>query len=375
MALTEYECRAAKGREKIYTLSDGRGLLLEVRPTGKKYWIVRLYEGGKEKRRSLGSYPGLSLKKAREGAFALRKKGAPSKGDLFSSVVEEWFSKQVDGVLAPSYSRVLRVRADKFILPTFGKTPLNKITSGAILMLCRKIEAEGTIETAHRIRQLIGQIFRYAIATGRGETDPTVALRGALTPSKSTHYATITDTEGIRGLMRAIGGYPYPVLRAALFFSALTFVRPGEVRHAEWKEFDFEEGMWKLPAEKMKMKKPHIVPLSNQLLEILKGLKPLTGSRGWLFPSPRNDNRAMSENGVRAALRSLGYENGSMTPHGFRAMAATVLNEKGFPPDVIERQLAHSERNPVRAAYNHAEYLAERKEMMQWWSDWLFGLI
>jgi len=376
MALTEVQCRNAKPRGRSYYLSDGDGLLMEVRPSGKKYFILRLWKDGRETRRSLGSYPDLPLKEARQKGRELKAQDVlPVKGDTFGKVAKEWMSRRVDGVLAESYARVIRLRMEKFILPELGEIPIHKITSGTILKVCRKIEDRGTVETAHRVRQLVGQVFRYAIALGVAETDPTVALHGALIPSRPKHFATVTDKESVSTIVKSIDKYPYTVMRGALWFSLLTFARPGEVRRAEWSEIDFEDAVWRIPAEKMKMKRPHLVPLCTQLVEILRELKPITGAGKYLFPSPRDGARPLSENGVRVALRSMGFGPELITSHGFRGMASTILNENGFPPDVIERQLAHTERNSVRAAYNHAEYLGERKKMMGWWGDYIFRLL
>ena len=270
-----------------------------------------------------------------------------------------------------SYLRTIRLHLNKYILPELKDTPINEITSGTVLKLCRNIEARGTIETAARVKVIIGQIFRYAIATDRIDNDPTTALKGALETHRPKHMAALTKPSDIAMLMKNINAYPHAIVRCALKFSALTFCRPGEIRHAEWSEIDFEAHEWRIPSEKMKMKRVHIVPLATQTIELLRFLQQLTGKSKWLFPSARLDGRPMSENTVRVALRSMGYSNDDMTAHGFRGMASTRLNEIGWPPDVIERQLAHSERNAVRAAYNHAEYLDERRKMMQAWADYL----
>lgn len=382
MPLTELQIKQAKHGEKTYSLSDGKGLLLEVRPNGKKYWIIRYWVGGKEHRTSVGSFPDVTLRSAREKNFEIRKRvysgeglhPEPSGNDPFSSIAAEWYEKRVRNRLAPSYARVIRLRLDRFILPAIGDIPFQSVTSAAILRVCREIEDSGTIETAHRVRQIIGQIFRYAIAVDLAENDPTVALHGALQSPKERHYATITDAHGISALMRHIDAYGGHLVRLALKFSALTFCRPGEIRAAEWSEIDLDSKEWRIPAEKMKMKRVHIVPLARQAIAVLEELKEMTGNRKWLFPSSRNDGRCMSENTIRVALRSMGFGNNDMTAHGFRGMASTVLNEHGFPVDVIERQLAHIERNAVRAAYNHAEYLPQRREMMQWWADHIEAL-
>lgn len=379
MALTELMLKQAKPEEKTYTLSDGKGLMLEIRPNGKKYWIIRYWENKKERRTSVGVYPSISLREAREKNEALRKSlksGRPVgfDGETFSAVAAEWMEKRMRPKSTEGYLRTIRLRLDNYILPALGNMKLADITSGTILQLCRRIESKGIIETAARIKQIIGQVFRYAIATDRIDTDPTVALAGALQTRQARHHSTLTEPSKIALLMRQVDAYPYDIVRCALKFSILTFCRPGEIRQAEWSEVDIEKAEWRIPAEKMKMKRPHLVPLATQTLAVLEELFLITGRQRWLFPSARRDGRCMSENAVRVALRAMGYGNDDITPHGFRSMASTNLNEQSWPPDVIERQLAHVEGNSVRAAYNHAEYLPERRKMMQAWADWLEGL-
>ncbi|MBQ3654092.1 MAG: site-specific integrase, partial [Synergistaceae bacterium] len=257
-------------------------------------------------------------------------------------------------------------------LPALGTLPLREITSGHILQLCRSIEATGHDETAKRVKTVIGQIYRYAIAAGYTDTDPTAALLGALRPRNNQHYPTITNPADIAILMRAIKAYPYTVMRCAMLFSVYTAARPGEIRSAEWSEI--HDNVWDIPAGKMKMKRRHIVPLSSQVKAVLEELRPITDQGRWLFPTPRNNGRCMSENGVRVALRTIGFSREQITPHGFRAMFSTIANEHGINRDVIERQLAHAESNSVRGAYNHAEYMPERIRVMQWWADYLDGL-
>ena len=377
MSLTELSVRQAKPREKRYTMSDGKGLILEIRPSGKKYWIARLWIGGKETRRCLGSYPDMNLKTAREENFLLRKKASEG-GDqalasvTFGAVAEEWLKNRAEPRFSPSYMRSTLIRLNKHILPNLGPMDVKDITPQTILAICRKLEGYGHIETSHRIKQLTGQIFRYAMASGYVDGDPSGALSGALQPNQPKHYSAITDPDAIGALMRGIDAYPQRQTRIALWFSALVFCRPGEVRHAEWTEINWTTEEWRIPAEKMKMSRPHVVPLARQTIALLREIEPLTGDSKWIFPSARRDGRPMSENAIRVALRSMGYSNDEMTAHGFRAMFSTVANETGmWPPDVIERQLAHVEQNSVRAAYNHAEYLDKRREMMQWWADWL----
>lgn len=366
MALTEAKIRSLEPG----TYSDGEGLTLDVRANGRKYWIARMWSHGKEIRRSLGPHPKVSLKEAREKNRALRLEGVRPRGSLFREIAEEFFIRRVEGHVSELYGQKQRLRLEKYILPAFGALPINELSSARVLELCRVIEDAGLHESAHRVKQLTGQICRYAIATGRAGNDPTTALRGALATPQGRHYSTYTEKEDICALMRSIDAYRYPLVRLAMFFSVYTFARPGEVRKAEWSEIVGEE--WRLPAEKMKSRRMHIVPLSAPCLRVVNDLRILTGGKRYLFPSSRDDKRPMSENTVRCALRSMGL---SIDPHGFRAMASTVFNEHGFPPDVIERQLAHDERDRVRAAYNHAQHLPERREMMAWWGEWVSGLL
>ncbi|MBQ7262367.1 MAG: tyrosine-type recombinase/integrase, partial [Synergistaceae bacterium] len=372
MALTDLVVRQAKPKEKRYSLSDGRGLILEVRPNGSKFWVARFWSKGKERRRHLGRWPDVSVKDARALAAASRADGDAQGGasTRLRDVADEWMRVRMANKSA-SYLRGVRLRLDRYVLPELGDMALGDITSGVVLRLCRAIEARGTIETASRVKVLVGQLFRYAIATDRAESDPTAALAGALQTRKPKHMATVTDPAGIALLMRSIRAYPHAVVRCAMELSALTFCRPGEIRHAEWAEVDLDRAEWRIPAAKMKMGRPHIVPLARQTVALLRGLHELTGRGRWLFPSARGDGRPMSENAVRVALRSMGYGNDDMTPHGFRAMASTRLNEMGWRADVIERQLAHAERNAVRAAYDHSDRLDERRRMMQAWADFL----
>lgn len=377
--ITELQVKSAKPKDKPYMIRDDRGLYLRVDPTGRKYWILRCWEAGRERKTSLGPYPDLGLKDARtrrdeihaaraRGEDPFRKPSGHPK--TFAQVVEDWLRVKM-AAKAPSYRRVIELRLARYILPALGDARLDEITPGNVLRLCRRIEDGGHIETALRVKVIIGQVFRFAIASDLTDIDPTASLKGALRSATPRHFATLTDPEQIGKLVRAMREYPYPIVRAAMLFSILTFARPGEVRAAEWAEFDLDRQEWRIPTEKMKMRRTHIVPLSTQALKLLEELRPISGSGRWLFPSPRNDGRPLSENGVRVALRSMGFRNEDITPHGFRAMASTLLNENGWLPDVIERQLAHVERNQVRAAYNHAEYLSERRRMMQWWADWL----
>lgn len=377
MLLTDISVKRAAPKDKRYMLSDHRGLYLEVLPSGKKSWRFRYQLDGKEKKITMGTYPEFSLLEARQMVDEMRRRVAHGEPALeaekrtFKVIAEEWLETRIVPIRSPKHVETVQGRLNRHINPVIGNSLMSEILPQEILSLCRKLESAGTVETAHRIKQIIGQVFRYAIATGEAELDPTYSLQGALRSRKAEHHASLTDPAKISVLVKDITAYPKTILRIAMQFSMLTFARPGEVRHAEWSEVDFERREWKIPAEKMKMRRVHIVPLVDQTIDILKELKPLTGVHKWLFPSARLDGRPMSDNGVRVALRSMGYANEDMTPHGFRSMASTILNENGFAPDVIERQLAHAESNAIRAAYNHAEYMPERRAMMQWWADWI----
>ena len=378
--LTELQVKNSKPHNNSYMIRDDKGLYLRIDPSGRKYWILRYWENNKEHKLSLGPYPDLSLKYARikrdEIQTARAKGESPSRkvadmSQTLSQTASEWLTVRMKD-RDEDYLQTIRFRLNKYVLPVLGTLPLTKITSGHILQICRSIEATGHDETAKRVKAVIGQIYRYAIAAGYTDSDPTSALLGALRPRNNKHYATITNPADIAILMRAMKAYPYTVMRCAMLFSVYTFARPGEVRAAEWSEITGD--FWDIPAGKMKMKRRHIVPLSVQVKAILDELRPITGNGRWLFPTPRNNGHCMSENGVRVALRTIGFTKEQITPHGFRAMFSTIANEHGINRDVIERQLAHVEENSVRGAYNHAEYLPERIKLMQWWADYLDGL-
>lgn len=378
--LTELQVKNAKPSERSYMVRDDKGLYLRIDPSGRKYWILRYWENNKEHKLSLGPYPEISLKDARLKRDEIQTSRAKGESPTlkssripqhFSEAANEWLTVRMNDK-ADGYLRTIRFRLNKYILPALGTYPLREITSGHILQLCRSIEATGHDETAKRVKTVIGQIYRYAIAAGYTDTDPTAALLGALRPRNNQHYATLTNPSDIAILMRAIKAYPYTVMRCALLFSVYTAARPGEIRSAEWSEI--HDDVWDIPAGKMKMKRRHIVPLSSQVKAVLDELRPITGQGRWLFPTPRNNGHCMSENGVRVALRTIGFSREQITPHGFRAMFSTIANEHGINRDVIERQLAHVESNSVRGAYNHAEYMPERIRVMQWWADYLDGL-
>jgi integrase len=391
MPLTDTAIRNAKPGAKPIKLFDGGGLYLELSPAGGRWWRLKYRHGGKELRISLGVYPDVTLRTARErrdearrllaegiDPGALRKtakaRSAEAAANTFEAVAREWHAKHSPNWAESHSSKIItRFEADAF--PWIGARPIEELTAPEILRTLRRIEERGALDTAHRVLQTSSQVFRYAIATGRAHRDPCADLRGALPPAKGDHYAAITDPSEVGALLRAIDGYAGDyVTRHALRLAPLLFVRPGELRHAEWSEINFDKAEWRIPAAKMKMRAEHIVPLSTQAIETLRELQSLTGSDSYVFPSLRSRGRPMSENTVNAALRRMGYTTEQMTGHGFRSMASTILNEQGWNRDVIERQLAHVERNAVRAAYNRAEHLPERRKMMQAWADYLDSL-
>jgi integrase len=392
MALTATAVKQAKSTEKQYKLFDGRGLFLLVHPNGSKYWRFKYRYAGKEKLLSLGVYPDVTLANARERHQQARETVANgidpgevlkvkkltrhlATADTFEALAREWFNVKMCDKSKSHQDRTMRA-LEKDLFPVLGSRPVSSITPPELLAALRRIEARGAIETAHRAKQTAGQIFRYGVATGRAERDPSADLKGALKNPDKKHLASITNPAEVGRLMLAIDGFRgTAAVRAALRLSPLLFQRPGEIRHMEWSEIDWEAKRWEIPAEKMKMRQPHIVPLSQQALEILEELHPLTGRGKYVFPSARGTSRCLSENGVRTALRAMGYDNDTMTPHGFRAMARTLLDEVlDFRVDWIEHQLAHAVRDPNGRAYNRTAHLEGRAKMMQGWADYLDGL-
>jgi len=385
--LNDTRVRSAKSREKAFKLSDERGLFLLVMPTGSRLWRLKYRVNGREKLISLGAYPDVTLKRAREKRDAARrliadgidpsvqrKAERAALAQSFEGVAKEWLELQTKS-LAPETISILTARLDSGLYPYIGSRPISAITAQEVLSALRRIESRGRHETAHRVRALAGRVFRYAVATGRAQHDVAADLIGALAPVKSKNFASVIDPVRVGELMLAIHGYSgHPVTALALKLAPLVFVRPGELRAAEWTEFDLVNAEWRIPGERMKMGDPHLVPLSRQALAILRELQPLARGGKYLFPSLRTRDRPMSDNTINAALRRMGYTSEEQTGHGFRSMASTLLNEQGFPPDVIELQLAHTERNKVRAAYNKAQRLPERRKMMQAWADYLDGL-
>jgi integrase len=386
MPLSDTAVRNAKPKDKPYKLSDEKGLYLLVASVGK-YWRFDYRFAGKRKTLALGVYPDVSLKEARERRDEARKLIAqgvdPSAqrkatktvlAETFEAIAREWLAK-FSPSWTPEHAERITRRFERDVFPWIGTRPIREVAAPELLTVLRRIEERGALDTAHRAHQNCGQVFRYAVATGRAERDPSADLRGALPPANDKHHASITDPKAVGALLRAIEGYQGSfVTKCALRLAPFVFVRPGELRGAEWSEIDFDKAEWRIPASKMKMREQHIVPLSTQALSILRELHPLTGTGRYLFPSERTGERPMSENTVNAALRRLGYSKDEMTGHGFRSMASTLLNEQGWHRDAIERQLAHAERNAVRAAYNYAEHLPERRRMMQSWADYLDGL-
>lgn len=387
MPLTDALIRSSKPRAKPYKLAAGTGLYLLINPNGSRWWRFRYRLGGKEKLLSLGVYPEVPLKAVHERLGEARRQLAtgidPSvkrkadkvaQADSFEAVAREWFAKFSTNWAESHSSKVLR-RLEMDVFPWLGSRAVGRIAPPELLACLRRVEGRGALDTAHRVHQNCGQIFRYAVATGRAERDPAADLRGALPPPAGGHFASITEPVRIGELLRAMDGYDGTLsARCALRLAPLVFVRPGELRKAEWSEFDLEAAEWRIPAERMKARVLHIVPLSRQAVVILRELHPATGSGRYLFPSVRTSARPISDNTLNAALRRLGYTTEDMTAHGFRSMASTLLNEQRWHRDAIERQLAHGERDEVRAAYNYAEYLPERRKMMQAWSDYLDGL-
>jgi integrase len=387
--LKDVAVRKAKPSAKPRKLSDGGGLHVLIQPTGGKLWRLAYRFAGKQKTLALGVYPIVSLEEARrrrdEAKKLLARSIDPSvqrkadkqagKDSSFQAVAQELVAKQEREGLAQATLIKRRWLLD-FAYPMLGDRPVAEITARDLLALLREIERRGLYETAKRLRSTCGMVFSYAVATGRAERNPSMDLRGALTTPQVTHRSAILDPAGIGALLRAIDGFDgQPTTRAALRLMAYVFVRPGELRHAEWKEFDLDAAVWSIPEGKMKMRRPHRVPLARQPLAILGELQVITGTGRWLFPSVRTFTRPISENTLNGALRRLGYGSEEMCTHGFRRMASTRLNEMSrWNPDAIERQLAHQEANAVRRAYTGADYWSERVLMMQTWADYLDGL-
>ena len=387
MPLTELEIRAAKPRDTLFKLADGGGLQLWVYPDGAKRWRMAYRFGGAQKTLAIGVYPETSLRAARDGREETKRHllagndpGAAKKiakaaklaasANTFNALANELLDKKRrEGKADRTISKLEWLLS--LARPALGARPIAETGAPEILSVLRKVEARGTLETARRLRATISEVCRFAVATGRAESDPTAALKGAIAAPIVNHRAAIIEPKAFGGLLRAIDGYDgAPETRAALQLLLLTFVRPGELRAAEWKEFDLDAALWEIPAEKMKMRRPHRVPLAPQAVAILRDLYEITGGGKFLFPSVRSADRCMSENTVNAALRRLGFEKDEMTGHGFRSAASSMLNECGlWNADAIERQLAHVDNDSVRRAYARADYWEERVHMMGWWAN------
>ncbi|MDD4997419.1 MAG: integrase arm-type DNA-binding domain-containing protein [Syntrophales bacterium] len=389
--LTDAKIVKTKPLKKPRTLFDGDGLYLLITPTGGRLWRFKYRINGKGKLLAIGAYPAISLADARERRAMAKKQLAngidpaavkqarkqvdTEETETFEVIAREWHTK-FSASWAPSHADTTISRMERDLFPWIGKRPISKIKAPELLGALRRVESRGALESARRLKIIAGQVFRYAVATGRAERDPSADLKGALAMPREKHYAAIIDPKQVAPLLRALDGYQgHFVVKCALRLSPLLFVRPGELRHAEWEEIDLDEAVWNIPSSKMKMREAHLVPLSNQAVDILRDLQPLTGTSRYVFPSARSVARPMSNNAVNAALGRMGYDKDNMTGHGFRAMARTILDEVlHVRPVYIEHQLAHAVRDPNGRAYNRTAHLEERRKMMQTWADYLDGL-
>lgn len=389
MRLTDLALRNAKPRDNPYKLFDGGGLHLIVNPGGSRIWRLAYRFAGKANQLSFGPYPLVSLAEARQKRDEAKKLLLDGKDPSTTRKLEKVNAALAQGntfgLLAGEYIERLERRGasertlakNRWLLetlagPALGDRPIGEITPVEILAVLQRVERSGRHESARRLRGSIGSVFRFAIATLRAEHDPTSALRDALERPKVTHRAALTDPKKLGGLMRAIDEYDgWPTLKAAMLFTALTFARPGEVRGARWAEIDFGKAVWNIPAERMKMRRAHVVPLSRQALAVLAEIRPLAGVSELVFPSIRSNKKVLSDNAMNSALRRMGFTQDEMTAHGFRASASSILNERGHSSDVIEAALGHLDQNEVRRAYNRATYWPERVTLMQVWADLL----
>ncbi len=390
MALTENRLRTLKPKDKSYKVADHRGLYIEVTPSGGKLWRFRYRIGNVEKKLAIGPYPEINLKQARNAADAARHSVAEGGDPAFEKrkkkIRDEFLSAQTFEAVAREYieqmmvknglAQATLVKANYFLeqlTPSIGNRPIHEIEPFEVLAPLKRLEATGKHETAKKCRSFAGRVFRYGVATTRCKSDPTAMLKGALVTPRAQHYAAILEPKELGGLLRAIDDYTgYLVTKYALQIAPHVFVRPGELRHAEWREIDLEDGVWKIPAGKMKARRPHAVPLSKQVVGYLTELATMLGTEGYVFPSARSGKRPMSENTLNAAFRRMGYSKEELTAHGLRATASTFLNESGlWNPDAIERALAHGDSNVVRGIYHRGKHWDERVRMAQWWSDYL----
>jgi integrase len=385
--LTEVQVRNAKACKKAVRMFDGYGMYLEIAPSGSKWWRLKYRHLGKEKRLSLGVYPETGLKGARarrddarrllangvdpsENRKAVRASRIEQAGNSFEVVAREWFEKYSANWAENHSKRIIR-RLEKDVFPWLGARPVGDIKAMDLLTTIRKLEKRDVLETAHRTLATCGQIFRYAVATGRAERDPSGDLRGALPPVKGEHFAAVTDPKKVGELLKVLDGYQGSlIVQSALALAPLVFVRPGELRTAQWADIDLASAEWRYTVSKTNT--AHVVPLAKQAVTILETVHGLTGKGQYVFPSARSRKRPMSDNAILAAMRRMGISKDEMSGHGFRAMARTILDEVlGFRPDLIEHQLAHAVRDPLGRAYNRTAHLPERKEMMQRWADFL----
>lgn len=383
MRLTELTIKSQKPKAVSYRIGDGGGLFLEITPSGGKLWRWRYYYFGKEQVLALGKYPAVSLADARRkrdearqvveaGKHPTREKKAQKlrlmqeAENTFEKAARRWFELR-DGNLNKKYHKQSLERMEQLVFPTIGPLPLNEITIPDVVRVIEKIGDRGTIETAKRMKQLISQVFRYAAQRGLCNHNPAADMRDILPSKEEKHHACVPMKE-IPQLLKAIEARDKDFSKIAMQLLALTFVRTSELIGAKWEEIDWDKAEWHIPKERMKMKRPHVVPLAAQTIDILKDLHKMTGGKEYLFYSPASKSKHISNGTVLMALRRMGYER-SMTGHGFRTMASTILNEKGYAPDVIERQLAHADKDKIRSAYNRAEYMEERKKMMQDYAD------
>ena len=389
MPLTDKAVRNLRPQARPYKITDGHGMYLLVSPKGAKYWRLKFRHGGKEKLLALGVFPEIGLAEARrrrakarallyEGDDPCAVRQAKKRmalllaGNSFETVAREWYENQRDG-WSDSHAGQVLVRLQRELFPRLGARPIAEIDAPELLYVLRGIEKRGALELTSKVRIVAGQVFRYAIATGRAKYDPSRDLKGALKVREERHYARLSEADLPEFLAKLDAYDGNTMTRLALKLLVLTFVRTGELRAAKWTEFDFDKREWRIPAERMKTRAEHLVPLSTQSLDALEQLQAITPRREHVFPNEHHPRNCMSENTILFALYRMGYR-GRATGHGFRATASTILNEQGWDADVIERQLAHKEANKVRAAYHHAEYLAERRKMMQAWADYLDGL-
>ncbi len=389
--LSDMKVQKAKSKDKPISLFDGGGLYLLITPSGGKLWRFKYRFNNKEKKLAFGSYPEISLQDARQKREDARrllannvdpdavrkaqKQAKTEETETFEVIAREWHTKFTP-TWTPGHANTIMCRLERDLFPWIGKHPINQIKAPQLLTVLRRVESRGALESAHRIRTIAGQVFRYAVATGRAERDPAADLKGALPQPGEKHHAAITEPKEVAPLLRTLDDYQgHFVVKCALRLAPMFFVRPGELRNAEWSEIDLDEAVWNIPAHKMKMKQAHIVPLCRQAVEILTQLIELTGASRYVFPSGRSFARPMSNNAVNAALRRMGYDKETMTGHGFRALARTILDEVlHIRPDYIEHQLAHAVRDPNGRAYNRTAHLNERRKMMQTWADYLDGL-